>query len=569
MRAIRTQQTSFTAGEVAPSLTARIEVARYYSSAALIRNMLVKPQGGIRRRPGMRHLYSLAGGTDGVRLIPFAFNVDQTYCIALRSGAFDVFRGSDGGYLATVTGCPWNATQAAQMNKAQSADTLLLFHPDIQPQQIQRGATETTWTQAAITFTNIPTYNFGSGAEAVISATRGWPECATFHDGRLWLGGLRSRPATMLASKIGDFFNLNVGTGLDDEAINITIDTDQLNAIHQMASGRALMIFTSGAEHTIEGVPITPKTVERKGQTRRGIKRFTPITEVDGATLFVQRQGAALRQFLYADTEQAWQSTLASLLAPHLIKNPVEMTARTSASNDDADHVLMVNTDGTITTMTTLRSQEVLAFSRWETNGQIKSCTALLNGQVFFAVLRNGTIRIELWDETCLTDGAIRQTTGGPFSNVSGLAHLNGLTTQMIADGGYLGTAVPSGGSVTLPRTANAAEIGLGFETRLKTLPAEPRDQSGPMIGRMSRISDLTARVLNTGIFDVRGQPVIFRQVGAAPAAPLDTPPPIFTGDVVLRGMVGHRRQQDIEISQTIPAPFELLALVYTVRVDA
>lgn len=567
MRAIRTQQTSFTAGEVAPSLTARIEVARYYSSAALIKNMLIRPQGGVRRRPGMRHLRAMDGVYD-VRLIPFAFNVDQTYCIALRSGAFDVYRGSDGAYLASVTGCPWNATQATQMNRAQSADTLLLFHPDMQPQRIQRGANETTWTRTAITFTNIPNYDFGTGAEAVISATRGWPECGTFHDGRLWIGGLKSRPATMLASKIGDFFNLNVGTGLDDEAINITIDTDQLNAIHQMASGRALMIFTSGAEHTIEGAPITPKNVERKGQTRRGIKRYTPIVEVDGATLFVQRQGAALRQFLYADTEQAWQSTLASLLAPHLIKNPIEITARTSASNDDADHVLMVNTDGTITTMTTLRSQEVLAFSRWETNGQIKSCAALLNGQVFFAVRRNETMRIELWDEACLTDAAIRQTTGGPFSSVGGLVYLNGQTTQLILDGAYVGTYIPIGG-VTFPRAANAYEIGLGFETRLRTLPAEPRDQSGPMIGRLSRISDLTARVLNTGIFNIRDQPVVLRRVGAAPAAPLDTPPPIFTGDVVLRGMVGHRRQQDIEISQTIPAPFELLALAYTVRVDA
>jgi hypothetical protein len=567
MRSILTQQTSFTAGELTPALNARTEVARYYSGAALVRNMLVRPQGGLRRRPGMRHLYTLAGGMDGVRLVPFAFNVDQTYCIALRSGAFDVFR-SDGTYLTSITGCPWTAAQAAQMNRAQSADTLLLFHPDMQPQQIQRGATETIWTRTAISFTNIPTYNFGSGAEAVISATRGWPECGTFHDGRLWLGGLKSRPATMLASKIGDFFNLNVGTGLDDEAVNITIDTDQLNAIHQMASGRALMIFTSGAEHTIEGVPITPKTVERRGQTRRGMKRYTTVAEVDGATLFIQRGGAALRQFLYSDTEAAWQSSLASLLAPHLIKSPIEITARTSVSNDDADHVLLVNTDGTITVMTTLRSQEVMAFTRWETNGLIKSAAALLSGEVFFAVLRNGAMRIEIWDEACLTDGAIRQTTGGPFSSITGLDHLNGLTAQMIADSAYLGTTTIASGTASLPRSANAAEIGLGFETRVKTLPAEPRDQTGPLIGRRARITEATARVQNSGIFELRGQPLILRQVGAAPAAPLDTAPPLFTGDIKLRGLLGHRAKQDMEISQTIPAPLEILALAYTVKVD-
>jgi hypothetical protein len=230
--------------------------------------------------------------------------------------------------------------------------------------------------------------------------------------------------------------------------------------------------------------------------------------------------------------------------------------------------VLLVNADGTVTVMTTLRSQEVVAFTRWETDGQIKSATALLSGQVFFAVQRNGAIQIETWDETALTDGAVQRTTGGPFNTVTGLAHLNGLVAQQIADGAYLGTAAISGGTVTLPRSANAAEIGLAFETRVQTLPIEPRDQSGPLTGRRARISDITARVLNSGIFELRGQPVVLRQVGAAPAAPLDTPPPIFTGDIKLRGTLGYRAQQNIELSQTIPAPLELLALAYTVQVD-
>jgi hypothetical protein len=230
--------------------------------------------------------------------------------------------------------------------------------------------------------------------------------------------------------------------------------------------------------------------------------------------------------------------------------------------------VLLVNADGTVTVMTTLRSQEVVAFTRWETAGQIKSAAALLSGQVFFAVLRNNAIRIETWDETSLTDGAVQRTTGGPFDAVTGLAHLNGLVAQQIGDNAYLGTATIAGGSVTLPRNANAAEIGLGFETRVQTLPAEPRDQSGPLIGRRARISDITARVLNSGIFELRGQPVVLRQVGAAPVAPLDTAPPIFSSDIRLRGLLGYRAQQNVELSQTIPAPLELLALAYTVQVD-
>jgi hypothetical protein len=434
-------------------------------------------------------------------------------------------------------------------------------------QRIQRGVTETTWTRDAIPWTNIPNHNYGAGNEAVISATRGWPEAITFHQGRLWIGGFRSRPASFIASRVGDFFNLNTGTGLDDDAIYATIDSDQVNAIHQMASSRALQILTSGAEHVIEGVPITPKSIERLEQTRRGIKRHSTAAEVDGALLFIQAGGAALRQFLYADTEAAWRSDLASLLAPHLILDPSEINARKSASADDADHVLLTNANGTVTVMTTLRAQEVTAFSRWETAGTILSACALQSGEVFFATLRNGTVRIEVWDEAALLDASVRQTSGSPFTVVTGLGHLNGLTVDLIGNGAYLGQAVVAAGQVTLPRQVTSAEVGLNFDVRGRTLPIEPRDPSGHMIGRRMRVDAVTARVVDSGLFTIQNQAVVLRRVGAAPAAPLDTPPPRLTGDVTLRGLLGWRERADVEFQQPVPGPLTLLALGCNIKV--
>lgn len=560
MRPVRAIQTSFTSGEIGPTLAARIEVAKYYAGMELGRNVLVRPQGGIRRRPGMLHVATLSGGTTGIRLIPFAFNTEQTYIIAIYDSAFQVFRGPDGVALATVTGCPWNATQASQMNFAQSADTLLLTHPDVAPQRIRRGATETTWTRDAIPLTNIPTYDFGSGAEAIISSTRGWPTCVTFHEGRLWLAGFKSRPATFMASKVADFWNFNTGTSLDDEAIIATIDSNQVNAIHQMASGRALQLFTSGAEHIITGDPITPKSVGRQEQTRRGIKPFTPVAEVDGAQLFVQRGGAALRQFLYMDVEQAWRADVASLLAPHLILDPIDITARKAAAQDDADHVLLVNPTGTITAMTTLRSQEIVGFTRWETNGQIKAVAALLSGEVYFAVLRNSSMRLERWDAARYLDACLYWS-GTASATISGLNHLNGQTVGCIADGNWQGTFTVTSNAITLPRAVTTAEVGLVNDLRVRCMPYEARDPSGNLLGRRVRPAEITARVVNTSIFQIRGQDVITRTVGSAPATPLDSPQPIYTGDVVLRGLVGWERRSVTEIAQPVPGPFELLAL--------
>jgi hypothetical protein len=568
MRPVRISQTSFTAGELAPTVAARIEVARYYAGAERMENLLVRPQGGARRRPGMRHIFPFpAAAIPGIRLIPFAFNAEQTYCIALYGGAFSVFR-ADGTPLATVA-APWTGGLAREINRAQSGDTLLLVHPFLSPQRIRRGATDATWTIDTIPWGNIPTFDFGSGAEPIMSAARGYPAAITFHQGRLWIGGFRSRPATIVASKVNDFFNLDQGTGLDDQAIVATIDSDQVNAIRAMVSTRELQIFTGGSEHTISGAPITPKTIAITEQSRRGIKNYTTVAEVDGATLFIQAGGAALRQMVYADVEQAWRSDLSSLLAPHLIKAPFEVTARKNASADDVDHVLLTNGDGTVTVMTTLRSQEVAAFTRWETAGTVLSTCALLSGEVFFAVERQGSVRLERWFDGALLDASAAFSSDTPVSAVGGLTHLNGLTVALMADGVYVGTATVAGGAVTLPQPARFVEVGLPFTARLVTMPLEPRDPTGALIGRRARITEISARVNATGYLLVQGQPVILRRLGGPPNAALDTPPPVETGDVTLRGLAGWRERPQVEISQPVPGPLEVLAIATRLELAA
>ena len=564
----RSGQTSFTAGELADTLLGRIEVSRYYAGASLLRNVLVIPQGGVRRRPGMRHLTRLTGGTDGIRLIPFAFNTEQTYCIGLVAGGFHVWT-ADGTYRVFVGPTSWTGAQAAQMTFAQSADTLLLFHPDVESQRIRRGTSHSSWFVDALPYANIPQHNYGSGLEAVISSTRGWPECGTFHQGRLWVGGFRSRPATMMASKVGDFFNFDQGTALDDETIYVTIDSDQVNAIHAMRSGRTLQIFTSGSGLAPSvDPPYTPKNFNLNEQTRRGVRRYSTLSEVDGATLFVGRGGSALRQFLYDEVEAAYRADLLSLLAPHLIRQPTELAMRRGASGDDADHLMIVNADGAPAVLTTLRAQEITAFSRWETDGQVKSVAALDSGEVFFATLRAGAIHVELWDEAHTMDASLRQVAGSPTTAFTGLAHLEGRQVHLRGDGNYLGTATVLSGAVTMPAAVTEAEAGLRFVPRIETLPLEPRDATGALLGRVSRIARVTARVKQTGTFALQGRRVIARTLGAG-APVLDQPSPVFTGDLTVRGITGWRERHTLTIEQDVPGPFTLLSLSYDLGLGA
>ena len=212
------------------------------------------------------------------------------------------------------------------------------------------------------------------GYEDAWSADRGYPRSVTFHEGRLFFGGLKNRPSTLYGSRVSDFFNFNPGESLDDAAVEATLDTGTFNAIVDIYSGRHLQIFTTGSEFYVPQTldnPITPSNLIVKHQTSFGTRPGVRLQNVDGATLFVQRQGKSLQEFIYSDAVQAYTSAKISLLSSHLLKSPEEMAVRVSTSTDEGDRLLIVNgDDGSIACYTLLRSQNVIAPSEWTTDGE-------------------------------------------------------------------------------------------------------------------------------------------------------------------------------------------------------
>jgi hypothetical protein len=51
-----TIQTNFTTGEVDPLLRSRIDINQYTNALDKARNVLIQPQGGLERRPGLQYI---------------------------------------------------------------------------------------------------------------------------------------------------------------------------------------------------------------------------------------------------------------------------------------------------------------------------------------------------------------------------------------------------------------------------------------------------------------------------------------------------------------------------------
>jgi len=89
MPSTRTIQTSFSAGEVSPQLIGRVDLRDYRNGAATLRNMISKPTGAVRSRPGLRFVADAygQGPTQPVRLIEFVYTNGDAYVIEIGARA--------------------------------------------------------------------------------------------------------------------------------------------------------------------------------------------------------------------------------------------------------------------------------------------------------------------------------------------------------------------------------------------------------------------------------------------------------------------------------------------------
>lgn len=551
-RAIRLQ-TNFNSGEMDPRLANRTDVKQFYQGAATALNVVSMPQGGIQRRPGLRYLDTLNGTS---RLAAFSFNTEQTYCIVFTNNNIEVFM--EGVSQANVT-TTYTAAQLAGMNWTQSADTMILVHPDHQPAKLVRGATDTSWTLSNITLTNIPTHDFGSGAEAVWSASKGWPVSCTFFESRLWFGGSKSRPQSLWGSVTNDFYNFDLGTSLADESIYITLDTDQVNAVTAVYAGRHLQVFTTGGEFYLPDSPLTPEKSAVKRQTRHGSSAIRPVM-IDGATLYLDRTGKAVREFVYTYSEDAYTSSSTSILASHLLNAPLDMDVSRGTSKDSANYIYIVNADGTVAVYNTLRGHEVSGWTQWVTDGVVESVAVVVD-EVYFSIKRtiNGSTvyYLEATDPDRYTDSCKLVTNSPASATVSGLAHLNGETCRVKADGSVMPNATVASGSITLSRTATSIEVGLDYDVKVKTMPLNIDFQNGPILTRKKRIVRVIVNLYQSlGIY-IDGTLLPDRTLGENV---LDTTPTPYTGLKEIF-MLGWTDLAQIEITQVDPVPMLLIGL--------
>jgi len=421
-----------------------------------------------------------------------------------------------------------------------------------------------------ITFTK--SANGSPRREDVWSANRGYPKTACFYEGRLVLGGTKSKPQSLIFSKSASFFDFDIDDGDDDEAIFITISSRKLNDIVDVFPGRNLQVFTSGAEFAVTSKPVTPSSASVAPQTSNGASNIE-VQEVDGSTIFVDRNGKSLRDFVFSFNEDAYVTQDLSVLASHLIAQPIDMALLTGTQSDDANWLFFVNADGNGTILNTLRAQDITGFTRWENDGAIKG-VCVVDEDLYLITERtiNSVVVkfLERWDFTYKMDASTKFTPTASQTVLTGLDNLEGQTVQIVADAVVLQPRAVSSGSITLEATETGytnVEVGLNFAIELKPMPVNTNIGSGQNQMRIKRIVRINARVYETSGVYVNGNAVPIRAFGAAPDTPLDNPPDQLTGIIEdIYDINGWTREEMPLFTVPDPTPCHIQMIEYEVE---
>jgi hypothetical protein len=399
-------------------------------------------------------------------------------------------------------------------------------------------------------------------AEDVWGTTRGWPKTTCFYNGRLVLGGTKSKPQSLFMSRAGQVFDFDVDEGDDDDAIFVTISSRKLNDIVDVFPGRDLQIFTRGSEFTVSNS--TPQTIDIVPQTSHGSLNIE-AREIDGSTLFIDRNGRSLKNYLFNFNEDAYSTQDISVLSPELINSPVDLATLNGTASDDANWVFIINSDGTATVLNTLRSQDINGFTSFDTDGLYKSVAAV-DDEVYFSVLRtvNGASKyfVERWSFDRLLDSSIVNPEAS--GTVVDLGHLEGETVGIVADGVVLADKVVSSGTITLLTNETgytSYEVGIKFTTSFKPMPINTNVGSGQNAMRRKKLVRMNIRVKDTVGLLVEGIPVANRSLGAVV---LDQAPIPINGIIPdVFNLTGWDLDAVPTFSQIDPAPMTILGIEY------
>lgn len=389
------------------------------------------------------------------------------------------------------------------------------------------------------------------------SAVRGYPAAVVIHENRLCFGGTLAEPDSVWMSKIGRFFNFDVGVAADSDSIALVAATGDVNEIRYMVSNRDLQIFTASSElyiPTFLNQAITPANAQIRKQTPYGSAHVLPAS-IDGATIFVANNGRIVREYLYTDSEDAYTSNAISTLASHLIVDPKCMAVAHSGFGLPDSYAIITLGSGDAVLFTSNRAERRASWTRVTTDGSFCSVVAV-EDRIFANIYdSDGNLHLCEFTEDVGLDFWVYGAITSDKVDVSG-KYSNGDNVDVIVTDGtsqsHLGSFTVNGND-EVDLTAYSgfgfthAYAGKKFTAKVVTNPIDANMGTGPATGEIRGLANIVVDLKETRSMKVNNRPLVTESA--------------FTGKKEFR-VLGYDRNPQITIEQDDPLSLQVNGIV-------
>lgn len=423
----------------------------------------------------------------------------------------------------------------------------------------------------------------GADQKVLFAETPGSGEVELVHDAEGALNG-----DFWESLSVGDRIeNPEAGEPLADDGLEITLSAAQANAIEFLVPKSRLWVGTSGGEWTVGGATageaLSPENVKAGQEGTCGASGARPES-VATASLFIQRAGRKVREMQYRFDSDAYGSRDLTILSEHITAPGLLQLAY---AQEPDSLVWCLRRDGRLLSLTYKPEQEVLAWARHETSGQVERiCTVYnretLTDELWIVVCRNVNGHRKRFVEylECTFEGGETADgffldsgvsyAGTPLQRLAGLEHLAGERVSVVADGlVYRDREVDAAGGLDLPQPAHQVHVGLEYESVLRPMHCEGGSGRGTAQTKQRRIVQVSVRFHNTlgggiGPDAANLEPVQYLTSAANQGRAL----PLWSGDKTVKFARGWSRDGRLTVVQSQPLPMSVLLIVPEIVVN-
>lgn len=386
---------------------------------------------------------------------------------------------------------------------------------------------------------------------------QGYPIAMGFFDGRSVFANTLKKPNTMWFSKSGDLQNMRPDTwsGVettveDDDAIDVTLDSKEINPIFWVSGEDVLLVGTAGGVWVVKsaGQVITPEDRSAKLNFNLPCGNIEAV-QISQFTIFADKSRREINSIGYDFNQNKYIPTDLTVYAEHIFRSPV---AQMVYQRRPFSTLWCRRDDGRLATLAINPQHEILGWAQQIIGGSfsggapVVESVAIIPGNSDAAQVLPSDERDEVWNIVKRTingatkryievhekafEGPLREDydtealwraavvaaqvdafyvdsgltyDGSPTTTITGLDHLEGETVKVLADGKIHPDKTVSSGSITLEFEASKVQVGLGYYHKYESLKLAIGAASGTSVGKQKRISSVRANVVDTAIFKV------------------------------------------------------------------